>query len=46
MKGTVRLYNGETWIDATKGDFLYAACPVGPRCSGRSAYANLWQDRY
>ena len=23
MEGTVRLFNGETWIDATKGDFLY-----------------------
>jgi quercetin dioxygenase-like cupin family protein len=23
MAGTVRLYNGETWIDAVKGDFLY-----------------------
>jgi quercetin dioxygenase-like cupin family protein len=23
MEGTVRLYNGETWIDAVKGDFLY-----------------------
>jgi mannose-6-phosphate isomerase-like protein (cupin superfamily) len=23
MEGTVRLFNGETWIDAVKGDFLY-----------------------
>ena len=23
LEGTVRLYNGETWIDAVKGDFLY-----------------------
>ena len=23
MEGTVRLFNGETWIDAAKGDFLY-----------------------
>ncbi|HEY3975748.1 MAG TPA: cupin domain-containing protein [Streptosporangiaceae bacterium] len=23
MEGTVRLFNGETWIDAEKGDFLY-----------------------
>ncbi len=22
-EGTVRLFNGETWIDAVKGDFLY-----------------------
>ena len=22
MEGTVRLFNGDTWIDATKGDFL------------------------
>ena len=22
MEGTVRLFNGETWIDAVKGDFL------------------------
>jgi mannose-6-phosphate isomerase-like protein (cupin superfamily) len=22
MDGTVRLFNGETWIDAVKGDFL------------------------
>lgn len=22
-EGTVRLFNGETWVDATKGDFLY-----------------------
>jgi mannose-6-phosphate isomerase-like protein (cupin superfamily) len=23
MEGTVRLFNGEAWIDAVKGDFLY-----------------------
>ena len=23
VEGTVRLFNGETWIDAVKGDFLY-----------------------
>jgi quercetin dioxygenase-like cupin family protein len=23
MEGTVRLFNGESWIDAVKGDFLY-----------------------
>jgi mannose-6-phosphate isomerase-like protein (cupin superfamily) len=23
MGGTVRLFNGESWIDATRGDFLY-----------------------
>jgi mannose-6-phosphate isomerase-like protein (cupin superfamily) len=23
MEGTVRLFNGEIWIDAVKGDFLY-----------------------
>jgi len=23
MEGTVRLYNGEEWVDATKGDFLH-----------------------
>jgi mannose-6-phosphate isomerase-like protein (cupin superfamily) len=23
MEGTVRLFNGETWIDAVQGDFLY-----------------------
>ena len=23
MEGTVRLFNGETWINAVKGDFLY-----------------------
>jgi Cupin domain len=23
MEGAVRLFNGETWIDAVKGDFLY-----------------------
>ncbi|HEY5987604.1 MAG TPA: cupin domain-containing protein, partial [Streptosporangiaceae bacterium] len=23
MSGTVRLYDGERWVDATKGDFLY-----------------------
>jgi len=23
MEGTVRLFNGDTWIDAVKGDFLY-----------------------
>ena len=23
MEGTVRLFNGETWMDAVKGDFLY-----------------------
>jgi mannose-6-phosphate isomerase-like protein (cupin superfamily) len=23
MEGTVRLFDGEAWIDATKGDFLY-----------------------
>lgn len=23
LSGTVRLYNGDTWIDATPGDFLY-----------------------
>ena len=46
MEGTVRLFNGETWIDAVKGDFLYvrragstpsptrAACPPG--CSSCS----------
>jgi hypothetical protein len=25
MEGTVRLFNGETWIDAVKGDLLYVA---------------------
>jgi mannose-6-phosphate isomerase-like protein (cupin superfamily) len=23
LSGTVRLFNGEQWIDATRGDFLY-----------------------
>jgi mannose-6-phosphate isomerase-like protein (cupin superfamily) len=23
MEGTVRLFNGDTWLDAEKGDFLY-----------------------
>jgi len=23
LRGTVRLYNGEQWVDATAGDFLY-----------------------
>jgi quercetin dioxygenase-like cupin family protein len=23
LEGTVRLYNGENWVNATKGDFLY-----------------------
>lgn len=32
--GTVRLFNGETWIDATKGDFYYV--PPG----GIHAYHN------
>lgn len=27
LSGTVRLFNGERWIDATAGDFLYV--PVG-----------------
>ena len=27
LEGTVKLYNGDTWIDATAGDFLYV--PVG-----------------
>lgn len=34
LSGTVRLYNGERWIDATPGDFLYV--PEG----GIHAFAN------
>src|ERR1700726_4381073 len=34
MEGTVRLFNGEGWIDAVKGDFLYV--PQG----GIHAFAN------
>ncbi|MFE4607746.1 cupin domain-containing protein [Streptomyces niveus] len=29
LEGTVRLYDGERWIDAEKGDFLYV--PGAPR---------------
>jgi quercetin dioxygenase-like cupin family protein len=34
MAGTVRLFNGDTWIDAVRGDFLYV--PQG----GIHAFAN------
>ncbi|WP_443045637.1 cupin domain-containing protein [Streptomyces sp. HUCO-GS316] len=34
LSGTVRLFDGEKWIDATPGDFLYV--PVG----GRHAFHN------
>jgi hypothetical protein len=38
--GTVRLFSGETWIDAVKGDFLYV--PHGEiRRAGDSMAGNL-----
>ena len=38
MSGTVRLYNGEKWVDATAGDFLYV--PEG----GIHAFGNEGDD--
>jgi hypothetical protein len=41
VEGTVRLFNGETWIDAVKGDFLYVpqvGTTMGGNTTGFSRY--------